>query len=159
MANRAKAIKQAFGVDVPDRLRKFYDNEEAPETELVLEDGFVRGTFEVSFNDDDLLDLPALCENHFIDELEPQHWAEEFASYVPFATLFDANAEEDDEPVKSFLVVDVSNPQCPVLLWDYDGWSLYPLSATLDDFLAGRPTGARTDERRVKSPYKKFRWS
>jgi hypothetical protein len=157
MHERASAIEKAFDVEVPARLQKFYEAKQAPKGQLELTDGFLRGTFQLSFDEDCLLDIETLCENYLIDEMTREQWTEEFSQYVPLATL--ADAEEDNVGVKSFLVVDVSSAKCPVSVWDYDGWYVYPLSATLDDFLAGKSNGKRAEGDHAGEPYKKFSWS
>ncbi|HEX4517415.1 MAG TPA: hypothetical protein VH054_27910, partial [Polyangiaceae bacterium] len=115
------------------------------------------GTFEVDFTDDLLTDLSALGEEHWIDDIDDVDWPGEFADYVPFGRLTDAHGDED-EPVKSFLIVSIKDAACPVLVWDYDGWMIYPLAKSLDDFVDGVAKSPRIDHDRAGSPYKKFSW-
>jgi hypothetical protein len=152
-------MQKAYGVELPARYRKFLEKREhAALGNLKLADGYLRGTFEVDFTDELLADLNALGEDHWIDDIEDVDWPGEFSSYVPFATLTDTHAEEDDEPVRSFLIVSVKDAACPVLLWDYDGWMIYPLAKSLDDFVDGVAKAPKLEHDRAGSPYKKFAW-
>jgi hypothetical protein len=153
------SMQKAYGVELPARYRKFLEKREYSSLgNLKLADGFVRGTFEVDFTDEQLADLNALGEDHWIDDMADVDWDGEFGDFVPFATLTDAHADEEDEPVKSFLVVSVKDAACPVLVWDYDGWMIYPLAKSLDDFVDGVAKAAKLEHDRAGSPYKKFSW-
>ena len=151
-------MKKAYGVELPARYRKFLDKKEyATLGNLKLTDGYLRGTFEVDFTDDLLTDLSALGEEHWIDDIDDVDWPGEFGDYVPFGRLTDAHGEED-EPVKSFLIVSVKDAACPVLVWDYDGWMIYPLAKSLDDFVDGIAKAGKLTHDRAGYPYKKFAW-
>ncbi len=151
-------MKKAYGVELPARYRKFLDKKEyATLGNLKLVDGYLRGTFEVDFTDDLLADLSALGEEHWIDDIDDVDWPGEFGDYIPFGRLTDAHGEED-EPVKSFLVVSVKDAACPVLVWDYDGWMIYPLAKSLDDFVDGVAKASKLVHERAGHPYKKFAW-
>ncbi len=152
-------MQKAFGVELPARYRKFLEKREHTALgNLKLTDGYLRGTFEVDFTDELLTDLSALGEDHWIDDIDDVDWPGEFSDYVPFATLTGTHAEEDDEPVRSFLIVSVKDAACPVLVWDYDGWMIYPLAKSLDDFVDGVAKAPKLDHDRAGSPYKKFSW-
>ena len=155
-------LEEAFGVAVPDVAREFIETAALAKQEeiLVLEEGFVRGRFEVSFGDYSLRDLEALGEECWIDDMYEVDWPENFADFVPFVRLIDEGAEDFDEPVRSFLVIQVSDEEAPVWLWDYDGWSVYPLAASLEDFLKGRAWEGKDplDHHFASTPYKRFRW-
>jgi hypothetical protein len=159
------AMTKAYGVVLPPRYRKFVEKKEwekLGDMHLRLVNGYLRGTFSVDFLDPALADLSELGEQQDIDDMDDVDWKGEFGDYVPFATLVDAAAEDEDEdyvePVKSFLIVSISDAACPVLVWDYDGWTIYPLANSLDDFLAGVASGKRLEHDRAGSPYKKFTW-
>jgi hypothetical protein len=158
------ARAKAYDVELPARYRKFIDKKEYEklgDQHLRLITGYLRGTFSVDFLDPALADLGELGEQQLIDDMDDVDWAGEFSDFIPFATLVDAAAEEEDEevePVKGFLIVSVTDAACPVLLWDYDGWMIYPLAKSLDDFLAGVASGKRLDHDRAGSPYKRFAW-
>jgi len=167
---RFSEIEAAFEVELPDRFRQFFLANQAPSKVLVLENGYVRGPYQVNFDDPDLVDLHSLAENNGIDSLEDGgdldgDWQDLFGDYVPLATLAkvvdDEDQDDDDgEPAyaKSFLVADISKPTCPVALWDYDGPYIYPLADSLDAFLAAEPpTSPRTGEWH-SAPYKEYRW-
>jgi hypothetical protein len=62
-------------------------------------------------------------------------WSDDYAGYVPLASL---SHPEVDEP-KVFLVHQVAGDQHRVLLFDYEGWRLYPLADSFDAFLANLP--------------------
>jgi SMI1/KNR4 family protein SUKH-1 len=153
------SMQKAYGVELPARYRKFLEKREyATLGNLKLEHGYLRGTFDVDFMDDQLADLNALGEDHWIDDMEDVDWEGEFGEYVPFATLVDTHADEDDEPIRSFLIVSVKDASCPVLVWDYDGWMIYPLAKSLDDFVDGVAKAAALEHDRAGQPYKKFSW-
>jgi hypothetical protein len=151
-------MQKSYGVELPARYRKFLDKKEYTTLgNLKLTDGYLRGTFEVDFTDDLLTNLSALGEEHWIDDIDDVDWPGEFGDFVPFGTLADVHGEED-EPVKSFLIVSVKDAACPVLVWDYDGWMIYPLAKSLDDFVDGVAKAGKLDHDRAGSPYKKFAW-
>jgi hypothetical protein len=152
-------MQKAYNVELPARYRKFLDKREgAALGNLKLSDGYLRGTFEVDFTDEQLADLSALGEDLWIDDMDDVDWPGEFGDYVPFATLADSHADEEDEPTKSFLIVSVKDAACPVFVWDYDGWMIYPLSKSLDDFVDGVAKAPKLEHDRAGSPYKKFAW-
>jgi len=145
------ALSEATGIDLPDRYVEFLTSGAHADLPILhLREGYVRGYFAVDHLDDNLTELEDLAEEHWIDDLFDIDWAEDFEGFVPFATLVDAGdprepGSEGWRPVRSFLVIDASNPACPVLLWDYDGWTLYPLARSLDDYTAGEAWGADAD--------------
>jgi len=154
----AAKMQKSYGVELPARYRKFLEKKEYTTLgNLKLVDGYLRGIFEVDFTDDLLTDVSALGEEHWIDDIDDVDWPGEFGDYVPFARLTDAHGEED-EPVKSFLIVSVKDAACPVFVWDYDGWMIYPLAKSLDDFVDGVAKAPKLDHDRAGSPYKKFAW-
>jgi hypothetical protein len=153
------AMQKAYKVELPVRYRKFLDGKEYEKLgQLKLLDGYVRGTFNVAFTDPRLADLAALGEVHGIDDIEDIDWADEFGDFVPFATLTDAFKGGGAEGVKSFLIVSISEDTCPVAVWDYDGWSIYPLAQSLDEFVGGIAKAKRLGHNRAATPYKKFAW-
>lgn len=152
-------MEKSYGVKLQARHRKFLDKKEHDALgDLKLASGYLRGTFHVDFTDDVLSDLAALGEEHWIDDMEDVDWAGEFSDYVPFATLADVHAADDDEPVRSFLIVSVKDPACPVLVWDYDGWMIYPLAKSIDDFVDGVAKTKKLEHDRAGQPYEKFTW-
>jgi hypothetical protein len=152
-------MQKAYGVELPARYRKFLDKKEyAALGNLKLVDGYLRGTFDVDFTDDVLADLGALGEEQLIDDMDDVDWSGEFGDYIPFARLTDIHQDEEDEPVKGFLIVSVKDAACPVLVWDYDGWMIYPLSKSLDDFVDGIAKAGKLDHDRAGHSYKKFAW-
>jgi hypothetical protein len=174
-SKRIAEIEQSYGVTVPERLRRFFAEKQAPTRKhLKLQAGYLRGRFQVDFDDASLLDLNELGENLNIDAIMAGGdldgaWKDTYGDCVPFATLADAAAEGEDDadggdynPVKGFLVVDTSHEECPVLLFDYE-CSLYPVADSLDGFLRGEPpTRKERFEREHVSwncRYKKLSWA
>lgn len=162
----ADRVEEAFGVMVPPAYRDFL-SESAVDLEartLILEDGFVRGQFSVDFGDRDLLDTKALGEACWIDDMYEVDWPEIFADFVPFARLFDEGADDEEEfvePVRAFLVLQVTDPDGPIWLWDYEGWRVYPLAASLTDFVDGRAWQEKTplEHSKASYAYSAFSWS
>src|ERR1700690_1939318 len=156
-------MEKSYGAKLPARYRKFLEKKEYADLgDLRLSDGFVRGTFHIDFTDDLLADLSALGEEEQIDDMDDVDWPDEFSDYVPFARLTDAHQDDDDdddgEPVKSFLIISVTDPECPVVVWNYDGWMIYPLAKSLDDFANGIAKAKKLTHDRAGHPYKKFAW-
>ena len=113
---------------------------------------------DVDFTDAQLADLVELGQNHNIDDVDDIDWPGEFGDFVPFAILSDAAADDDDEPVRAFLIMSVTDAACPVYLWDYDGWTIYPIAQSLDDFIGGVASGKRFEHAHASTPYKKYVW-
>lgn len=167
--NRPHALAEAFGVTLQDDLRAFLEGDPAPRR-LVLEGGFVRGTFSCDFRAEELTDIEALAELQWIDEGDTlaDEWKETFGDLVPLAALTDAEADEDAEPYKGFLAVDAGQEGAPVFLFDYDGWYCYLLAESFEAFLAGRaPKGGLrrekvktsiADRKHLGTPYTKISW-
>ena len=152
-------VQKAYNVELPVRYRKFLDSKEyAKLGQLKLLDGYVRGSFDVAFTDPQLADLAAFGKSRGIEDMDDIDWADEFGDFVPFATLTDAFKGERAEGLKSFLIVGVKEDTCPVAVWDYDGWSIYPLAQSIDDFVAGVAKAKRLGHNRAATPYKKFAW-
>ncbi len=137
----------AAGLRLPDRYRRFLARgEHARFARLQLDQGYLVGTFRLDFTTEVLRDPRRLGEVQGIEQLMDGtlDWWAHFPHWVPLSTLIDPELDEPGADasvvVKSFLVIDASHPSCPVAIWDYDGWRLYPLADSLDDFLAGRAT-------------------
>lgn len=166
----ADQAEEAYDVAVPQAYRSFLEKNavEMEEHILILEDGFLRGRFDVDFGDSDLLDIESLGEACWIDDMYEVDWPELFADFIPFARLHDEGSlygddEDDDDfpdPVRSFLVMQVSDPDAPIWVWDYDGWRLYPLAASLDDFIKGVAWQGKEPLEHIKKsyPYSAFGW-
>lgn len=161
----SEAISEAFEVELPERLLRFHEKQEWEDCEyLHLREGFLRGWFEPVFDDEDYLaDLDAIGEDFGIDDMDDLDWSEEFADFVPLAILEEDSDDDDDDDgdvVGAFLVVQISDPECPVWVWDQDGWMIYPLAASLDDFLAGVAWEGKqpVEHARAGHPYSAFEW-
>lgn len=139
---------KALGRLLPERYRRFLAGDEHSRfSQLHMERGYLVGTFRLDFTTDALRDPRKLGEVQGIECLMDGEldWRREFPRYLPFSTLIDPElddpAADESVVVKSFLVIDVSDPGCPVAIWDYDGCRLHPLAGSLDDFLLGRAAG------------------
>ena len=153
-------MEKTYGVKLQPRQKKFLETKEGESLgDLKLVSGFLRGTVRVDFTDDDLADLSSLGEDYGIEDMDDVDWRGEFGDYVPFATMTDAHEDEDEEePTKSVLIVSVKDPACPVLVWNYDGWMIYPLADSLDDFVGGSAGAEEIEHDRAGHPYEKFAW-
>ena len=152
-------VQETYEVEIPDRYRRFFETEakSLQKKRLHLEDGFLRGVFSPVFSDPALCDLYELGEYHYIDELDMVDWGEEYGDFLPFASFYHTSGEQ---PSKAFLVVQISDPECPVWLWDYS-WMIFPLAASLDDFVESNAwTGKEPldHESAASTIYKKFSW-
>ncbi len=166
----ADAIAESFEVTLPEVVVDFLEDE-PDERVLSLKKGFLRGTFEVDFGAEELANLEELCEVQWIDEGDTlaEEWKETFGQLVPLALLTDEDADSDSDPVKSFLAVDAGNPKAPVYVWDSDGWMVYLLASSFEDFLAGKAPARNAlakiestivDKKHVsKVPYEAYEWS
>jgi hypothetical protein len=142
----------AVGLRLPARYRRFLaGGEHARFGHLHLDAGYLVGSFRLDFVGEALRDPRHLGAVQGIEDLMDGvlDWPSEFPQHIPLSTLIDPALDEPsaDESVvvRSFLVIDASKPACPVAIWDYDGWKLYPLADSLDDFLDGRATAAHVE--------------
>ena len=128
-------IESAYRVRLPDRYRRFLENGEYrryPRIELA---GYIRGPYDLDFVDVLLPDVSELGQNAGIYDMDDVPWSDDYAGYVPLASL---SHPEVDEP-KVFLVHQVAGDSHRVLLFDYEGWRLYPLADSFESFLANLP--------------------
>jgi hypothetical protein len=158
---RLEFIQKSFHVVPSDRLHAFFQMRGFESyTHLKLEDGFIRGTFDVDYLSPALVSLAALGDELGIDDMMKGgslsvQWKTEFKGFIPLAILSD----EKGEYLHSFLVVDGAHPDAPVFLWDEEGWSLYPLSDSLSGFLLARPPQKKLlSNSHITTPYKKYSW-
>ena len=128
-------IESAYGVSLPERYRRFLrdgEYERYPRIELA---GYIRGPYEIDFVDELLPVVAELGQNAGIYDMDDVPWSQDYAGYVPLASL---SHPDVDEP-KVFLVHQVGGGQHRVLLFDYEGWRLYPLADSFESFLANLP--------------------
>ena len=168
--DRADRVEKAYGIVVPVAYRSFLENHavELEEQILHLEDGFLRGRFDVDFGDFDLLNPKSLGEACWIHDMYEIDWPEIFADFIPFARLHDEgtlygdddSSEDFPDPVRSFLVLQISDAEAPIWVWDYDGWRVYPLAASLEDFIEGIAWQGKEplDHGKASFPYTAFSW-
>jgi hypothetical protein len=138
---------------LPARLEQFLTREElAAGARIDLADGYVQGVLDLDFWAEELADLEELGEAAGVDDFADVQWDK---ALVPLALITD-----EGEPIGAFLVVDASDPACPVMLWHNEGWKLYPLSPSLDAFVAGKAGKAGTKGRaNLGQTYRRFGWS
>jgi hypothetical protein len=116
-----------------------------------------------------------------MSDIDEDVWQKTFCGFVPFASLEDPKGAEmldeagdgeeleDYEPVDRILVVLATCSDCPVLLLESD-WGLYPIAASLDDFVSGTASGrdlqlddAQREQLEASSvslcsPFEEFEW-
>lgn len=167
----SQSIAEEYEVEIPERLRRFHATREWEDLGyLHLQRGFLRGWFAPVFDDlDYLCDLSAIGDDFGIDDIDDVDWEDEFGDFVPLAVLEDpdddvdddVDDDDDDDLVGAFLVVRVTDTECPVYVWDADGWTLYPLAASLDDFVAGKAWQGKAPvpHDRDGAPYEAFAWA
>lgn len=152
-------MTETYEVEAPERLRRFLKTESAEleQKTLKLEDGFLRGTFSPYFSSSTLLSLYELGEESRIDELDMVDWPEDYPDFLPLAGFW---YSDPYDPPKAFLIVQVSDPECPVWVWDYS-FMLFPLAASLDDFVAGKAWDGKEPlehHHASSQKYKAFSW-
>lgn len=131
-------IEAAYGVSLPERYRRFLlagEFRAYPRVELA---GYIRGPYDMNFVDPLLPDVAELGMNAGIHDMDDVPWRDDYAGFVPLASL---SHPDVDEP-KVFLVQQVAGEENRVLLFDYEGWRLYPLADSLDQFLANLPSAS-----------------
>ncbi len=145
-------MRNLVGLPLPKRYRRFLaEGEHSRFGELQLDAGYLVGRFRLDFTAEALRDPRRLGAEQGIEDLieGTLDWPTAFPRHIPLSTLIDPALDEPSADasvvVKSFLVLDASDPRCPVAIWDYDGWKLYPLADSLDDFLDGRATSAEVE--------------
>jgi hypothetical protein len=89
----------------------------------------------MDFVDELLADVAELGQSAGIYDMDDVPWNDDYQGFVPLASL---SHPEVDEP-KVFLVQQVGGDSHRVLLFDYEGWKLYPLADSFDGFLANLP--------------------
>jgi hypothetical protein len=122
-------------VTLPERYRRFIDSGEYQRYPRIELAGYIRGPYDLDFVDDLLADVAELGQNAGIYDMDDVPWSDDYTGFVPLASL---SHPEVDEP-KVFLVHQVGGGQHRVLLFDYEGWRLYPLADSFESFLAGLP--------------------
>jgi hypothetical protein len=136
---------------LPARLEQFLTREElAAGARIDLADGHVQGVLDVDFWAEELADREELGEAAGVDDFADVEWDK---TLVPLALIAD-----EGEAIGAFLVVDASDPACPVLLWHRDGWKLYPLSPSLDAFVAGKAGKGGKGRASLGQAYRRFGW-
>ena len=128
-------IESAYNVSLPERYRRFLLDGEYQRYPRIELNGYIRGPYQMDFLDDLLPDVAELGQNAGIYDMDDVPWNDDYQGFVPLASL---SHPEVDEP-KVFLVHQVAGDQHRVLLFDYEGWKLYPLADSFDNFLANLP--------------------
>jgi hypothetical protein len=128
-------MEARYSRTLPDRYKRFLSSGEHEKHSKVVLAGFIRGPYNLDFVDPDLADLSQLGYKQGIHDIDDVPWDAKYASYVPLAVMWHP---ELDEP-KLFLVLDTATLGNPVLLFDHEGWALYPLAKTFDGFLKALP--------------------
>jgi hypothetical protein len=127
-------MESNYDQPMPARYRQFLLSGEYQNYAKLEMSGYIRGPYNLNFVDPDLAHVAELGLKIGISDMDDVPWAEDYSAYVPLAMMWHPKL---DEP-KLFLVVEVSE-DCPVLMFDYDGWKLYPIAPSLDQFLAALP--------------------
>jgi hypothetical protein len=167
MSDLIERVEGALPGAMPERYRRFLSDKEYESLAFLhLKEGFVRGCFATKADDADYLcDLGAIGSDYGIDDIDDIDWSGDFAGYAPFAVLdvVDEEGEVDDEEsseLGTFLVIKVDDADCPIYVFEEEGWMLYPLAATLDDFIAGNAWTGKdpAPHDNLGDPYEEFEW-
>jgi hypothetical protein len=129
------SLESSYSVELPERYKKFLLDEEYKKYSNVKLTGYVQGPYELDFVNSSLLSLEEIGEYAGIYDIDDIPWDEDYADYVPLALLSHPDVDES----KCFFVIDVVKKDSPVLLFDYEGWTLYPVSDSFDGFLEKLP--------------------
>ena len=142
------ALDDRYPDRVPERLRRFLESgyhAKYPEIEL---NGFIRGPYSLAFDADGLADVGEFAIEQGIDDADDVDWYGDYGRYLPLAAL---HHDDVDQP-QMFLMLDAEDDH-QVVLFHYEGWTLYPLADSFEAFLAGLPaahvdiqTGFRPEE-------------
>jgi Flp pilus assembly protein TadD len=133
-ADLLEALRKRHGARLPDRYQRFLESSEYSRYPEVVFEGFIRGPYHLDFDSEDLADPTELALGHGIDDADDIDWTGDYSNYLPLAGLHHPEATEP----KMFLMFDVRGKH-PVVLFDHEGWTLYPLAESLDRFLAELP--------------------
>lgn len=133
MANLIDKLEKAYGVEVPERYRKFIESSEFSKHKCIELSGFIRGPYALDFTDDLLCDVAKLGTKAGIDDMDDVPWSDDFASWIPIASL---SHDTVPEP-KMFLALNVDSEA--VALFHHDGWKLCAVNDNFDEFVKGLP--------------------
>jgi hypothetical protein len=133
MANLVDKLEKAYELELPERYRKFIESGEYTKHKHIELAGYIRGSYNLDFTDDLLVDVHELGTNAGIDDMDDVPWEDDFARWVPIASL---SHEKVPEP-KMFLVLDAESEA--VALFHYDGWKICPLNDNFDQFVKELP--------------------
>lgn len=125
MNNISNSLELIAGKSIPETLSNFFNNladQYSEETINNLPGWDPNSHFEVFFSEETILALNAQHSDWLKENSEADN-----AHYVPFSTL----EEETD-----FLVVDISNDDCPILFADHESGQFIVLKNSLKLFLA-----------------------
>lgn len=131
-----KKMERTYSAKLPAVYKKFLTDRlyvKYPKVEMT---GFIRGPYFLDFTDSDLSNTKELGWNSGIHDMDDCNWSEDYVGYAPLASMSHPKLKEG---AKGFLVMKVSDPALPVLLFDYEGWTLYPLAASFGEFLKNLP--------------------
>jgi hypothetical protein len=142
-----KALESTYGVKLPPRYEKFLLTKEYEKYSKVEFSGYFTGPYTLDFLDENLTDVVELGMAHGIDDIDDTPWSDDYASFVPLAAL---SHPDVDEP-KMFLVIDVDKEANPVLVFAQEGWKLFPVSKSFEDFLKHLPK-IKTDIKKSFTP-------
>lgn len=158
--HHAAALEATYGVRLPDRYLDLLETGTFARLGLLqLTEGFVRGTFELDFLDPRLVHFDRLADTLDL-ELDLAAWRATYREFVPFAALHSVYAERRSDNlrgVRAFLVMGTI-PACPILMWHWDGPRLFPIAATLDDFVVGQTGEVPLDHPALSLAYESITW-
>lgn len=133
MANLVDKLEKAYGVELPERYRKFIESNEYAKHKRVDLAGYIRGPYDLDFTDDLLVDAIELGNNAGISDMDDVPWSDDFAAWVPIASL----SHKDVPEPKMFLVLNAGTEE--VALFHHDGWRLCKVDDNFDAFVKGLP--------------------
>jgi hypothetical protein len=143
-------MESAYGIKLPAMYNDFLLNEKFEDYPKIEFKGHISGEYLLDFTDELLNDAVELGENAGIYDMPDVDWEARYSNYIPLASI---SHPEIDEP-KGFLVMDIKSKDNPVLLFDEEGWRLYPLADSFEAFLKNLPV-AKTDIKKAFVPREK----
>lgn len=132
-----KKMESAYKVKLPSVYTAFLSGKKFADYRMMEMKGFINGPYFLDFIDENLSNSTELGMNAGIFDMDDCNWSEEYGDFVPLASMWHPDLKDGS---KGFLVTNVKKAGTPVLLFDYEGWTLYPVANSFNEFLDNLPS-------------------